>query len=343
MRKLLNTLYVTNPDVFLSKDHDTVVARKDDQVVMQIPAINLEGIVCFNRLGASPYLMEFCVQNHIGLCFLTPNGRFMARINGAVNGNVIVRRSQYRISDDEEASLAIARYMIAGKVFNSRKVLERFKRDYSEQKDTTQIEYASRQLAIFRRKILTAKNRASVRGLEGDSAVAYFMVFGQMILAQQNDFSFAGRNRRPPKDFVNCMLSFVYMLLAHEVESALETVGLDPYVGFLHTERPGRPALALDMMEEFRAFMCDRLVLSMINRCQITKKDFLDNGSENIILTDNGKKKIISCWQQRKKELLMHPFLKEKVPIGLLPYIQARLLARVIRGEIDKYPVFLIQ
>lgn len=343
MRKLLNTLYVTNPDIYLSKENETVVAKLDDRILMKIPIINLEGIVCFNRMGASPYLMELCMRHQVGLCFLTPHGHFLARLNGVVNGNVLLRRRQYRQADDEAQAIQWARYMIAGKIYNSRKVVERFKRDYGGRRDMKEVEEASRQLNSYRLRVLKAQTCEEIRALEGDAAATYFSVFEQMVVAQQTDFSFSGRNRRPPKDRVNCLLSFVYTLLVHEVQSALETVGLDPYVGFLHTDRPGRASLALDMMEEFRTFLGDRFVLSLINRTQLTAHDFLENGAENFLITDNGKKKLLASWQQRKKEELLHLYLNERVPIGLLPYIQAQLLARCVRGDLGKYPVFLMQ
>lgn len=343
MRKLLNTLYVTNPDIFLSKEGECIVAKMKGKDDLKIPSVNIENIVCFNRMGASPYLMEMCVENNIGMCFLTPNGKFMARVSGKTYGNVLLRRTQYRIADDEKQSLQISRNMIAGKIFNSRKVLERFKRDYTNKTDMSNIESVSKTLNMNRRLAYRAETSDLLRGIEGESALYYFSVFNDMILSKETNFIFNGRNRRPPKDRVNCLLSFTYTLLTHEVQSALETVGLDPYVGFLHTDRPGRASLALDVMEEFRAYLADRFVLTLINREQIKPTDFLDNGAENILMTDDGKKTILSAWQQRKKEEIIHPYLNEKVPIGLLPYIQAMLLARYLRNDIDQYPVFLIQ
>lgn len=344
MRKLLNTLYVTNPDVYLTKDGENVIAKIDNQEVMRIPSLNLEGIVCFNRLGASPYLMNMCVERHIGLCFLTPSGRFLARVTGAVNGNVLLRRKQYRMADNAEASLAISKLFIAGKIFNARKIVERFKRDHvcNEQmaKQTSEV---SAKLDLNRRIALKAPAADVLRGIEGEAALTYFSIFNDMIVGQKTDFTFSGRSRRPPKDKVNAMLSFVYTLLAHEVESALETVGLDPYVGFLHTDRPGRASLALDMMEEFRGYLADRLVLSLINRGQVSSSDFKEQGADSVIMTDQCKRTIVSAWQKRKKETITHPYLNTSIAIGLLPYAQAMLLTRYLRGDIDNYPVFLIQ
>lgn len=344
MRKLLNTLYVTNPDVYLTKDGENVVAKLDQKEVMRIPVLNLEGIVGFNRLGASPYLMAMCAEKNIGMCFLTQSGRFLARVTGETNGNVLLRRRQYRYADNKEWSLNISKVMIAGKIFNSRKILDRFRRDHGQLiKDMDNYLRTTKLLDNDRLNISTCKDMDSLRGLEGDAANAYFSLFGQMITSKEESFAFHGRNRRPPKDPTNCLLSFAYTMLTHECQSALETVGLDPYVGFMHTDRPGRVSLALDIMEEFRAYLADRLVLSLINRGQVTARDFIENGQDNILMTDSCKKTVLAAWQKRKKENITHPFLKERVPIGLLPYIQSMLLARYVRGNLDGYPVFMIQ
>lgn len=344
MRKLLNTLYVTNPDVYLTKDGENVVAKLDQKEIMRIPVLNLEGIICFNRLGASPYLMAMCAERNIGICFLTPNGKFLARVTGATNGNVLLRRRQYRYADDKEWSLNLSKVMIAGKIFNTRKILDRFRRDHSQLiKDIDNYMRTTQLLDKDRMNIPFCKDMESLRGLEGDAANAYFSLFGKMITSKESSFAFRGRNRRPPKDPTNCLLSFAYTLLSHECQSALETVGLDPYVGFMHTDRPGRVSLALDIMEEFRGYLADRLVLSLINRGQVTATDFIEKGQANILMTDSCKKTVLSAWQKRKKETITHPFLKEVVPIGLLPHIQAMLLARFIRGNLDGYPVFMIQ
>lgn len=332
------------PDIYLSKDGESIVAKRNGLETLRVPSINIEGIVCFNYMGVSPYLMKLCAEKNIGLCFVSPNGNFLARVIGKTNGNVLLRREQYRIADDEKRSLNLSKIFIAGKIYNSRKVLERFKRDHvkSEIKQN-ELNLISNKLNIEKEDALHCKNNGNLRGIEGIAANLYFSQFGDIIVSQKNDFKFNGRNKRPPKDEVNAMLSYTYTLLAHEVQSSLETVGLDPYVGFLHTDRPGRASLALDMMEEFRSYLADRLVLSLINKKQVSKNGFIDNGAENIIMKDETKKTILSSWQKRKKESIIHPFLKENVPIGLLPYIQSLLLARYIRGDIDNYPVFLIQ
>lgn len=344
MRKLLNTLYVTNPDVFLSKEGDNVVAKIENREVMRLPALNLESIVCFNNLGVSKYLMAMCAEHNIGLCFLTSSGRFLARVTGGTNGNVLLRRKQYRLADDKDKALLISKIMIRGKIHNSRKIVERFKRDHvSSTEELSRVESISNILKVNMRQAMNTESANELRGVEGDAAANYFSIFDDMIVAQKPAFTFIGRNRRPPRDRTNCLLSFVYTLLAHEMQSALETVGLDPYVGFLHTDRPGRAGLALDMMEELRAYMADRFVLSLINRKQVAAEDFVENGAENIIMNDGCKKTVLASWQKRKKDTMMHPFIKESVPIGLLPYIQAMLMARFLRGDLDNYPVFLVQ
>lgn len=344
MRKLLNTLYVTNPDVFLTKDGENVVAKLDQKEVMRIPILNLEGIVAFNRIGASPYLMAKCAEKNVGMCFLTPEGRFLARVTGAVSGNVLLRRRQYRYADDKAWSLALSKVMVAGKVLNSRKILDRFRRDHPQLIDNMDnYQRTTRLIDNDRGKVAICDDMDTLRGLEGDAANAYFSLFGTMITSRDNAFFFHGRNRRPPKDPVNCLLSFAYTLLAHECQSALEAVGLDPYVGFMHTDRPGRVGLALDLMEEFRGYLADRLVLSLVNRGQVSARDFMDNGQNDILMTDSCRKTVISAWQKRKKETITHPFLKETVSVGLLPYIQAMLLARYVRGNLGGYPVFIIQ
>lgn len=341
MRKLLNTLYVTTPEAYLSKDGENIVVKIKDEEKFRIPILNLESIVSFGYMGASPQLMKLCVERDVGLSFLASSGEFLGRISGKTKGNVLLRRTQYRVADDKERSLRISSIFIAGKIFNMRSVIDRYRRDYC--KEDCELTEVSQHLKNSRRRIFCAVDTDSLRGIEGDAANCYFSVFDRMIVQQKIAFPFSGRNRRPPKDRVNALLSFLYTLLAHDVQSALETIGLDPYVGFMHTDRPGRPSLALDMMEEFRSYLCDRLVLSLINRKQITEKDFVIQGNAGIIMSDNGRRNVIQAWQNRKQEEIIHPYLQEKVKIGLLPYIQAMLMARYLRGELDNYPVFLIQ
>lgn len=340
MRKLLNTLYVTTPESYLTKDGMNVVISVKQQEVFRIPIINIESIVTFGYMGASPGLMKLCSDNGVSLTFLSPNGRFVSRVQGQTHGNVLLRMAQYYLANDMEQSLHVAQLMVAGKIQNYRNVLRRYIRDYGEDKD---VEEVSKSLDNGKRESLKSKDKKELMGIEGMAANQYFSVFPKLIVQQQKEFPFNGRNRRPPKDAVNAMLSLSYTLLANDVSAALETVGLDPYVGFYHAIRPGRTSLALDVMEELRAYMGDRFVLSLINRRQITSSDFLYQGEKGVVLTDNGRKSFLTAWQNRKKETIMHPYLNEKIPIGLLPYVQAMLLARYVRNDIDDYPVFLFK
>lgn len=340
MRKLLNTLYVTTPEAYLSKDGLNVVISVQQEKVFRIPVINIEGIVTFGYMGASPSVMKLCSDNGISLTFLSPNGRFVSRVQGATKGNVLLRKKQYQLSDDASWSLHVARLMIGGKIQNYRNILRRYIRDYGENED---ISRAVQVLEHAKRDVLTVQDKTTLIGYEGMASNAYFEVLPILILNQKADFPFHGRNRRPPKDAVNAMLSFAYTLIANDVAAALETVGLDPYVGFLHMLRPGRTSLALDMMEELRAYLGDRFVLSLINKRQITTNDFLFQGDSGVVMTDKGKKTFISAWQSRKREVIIHPYLNEKVEVGLLPYVQTMLMARYIRQDIDDYPVFLIK
>ena len=340
MRKLLNTLYVTTPEAYLSKDGLNVVVSVEKEELFRIPILNIENIVTFGYMGASPGLMKLCMDNNVSLSFMTPQGRFIGRVQGATRGNVLLRKKQYFLSEDENVALHLAKLFITGKVFNSRSILQRYIRDNGADEE---VENAVKQLDWRKKRIILAENIDILRGEEGNAANTYFDVFDHLILHQKEDFPFNGRSRRPPKDEVNAMLSFVYTLIANDMAAALESVGLDPYVGFMHTLRPGRISLALDMMEELRAYLGDRLVLSMINRKQVTKKDFIRQGDESFVMTDDCRKELLTTWQKRKKEMIEHPYLKEKIPSGLLPYAQAMLLARFLREDLDDYPVFLMR
>ena len=340
MRKLLNTLYVTTPDAYLAKDGLNIVVSVDKEERFRIPIMNVESIVTFGYMGASPGVMKLCMDNNVSLVFMSPQGRFIGRVQGATKGNVLLRKKQYALSEDENVALHLAKLFITGKVFNTRSILQRFLRDNGADEE---VEYAGKQLDWRKKCIQQAETMDILRGEEGRAANTYFDVFDHLILHQKEDFSFNGRSRRPPKDEVNAMLSFVYTLIANDVAAALESVGLDPYVGFMHTLRPGRTSLALDMMEELRAYLGDRLVLYMINRKQITKRDFIRQNDESFIMSDDCRKELLSTWQKRKKEMIEHPYLKEKIPIGLLPYTQAMLLARFLRDDLDDYPAFLMR
>lgn len=340
MRILLNTLYVTTPEAYLCKDGLNVVVSVKQSELFRIPIHNIEQIVTFGYMGASPGLMKLCADNGVALTFLSPQGRYICRSQGPTKGNVLLRKAQYTLSDNPCYALHLAKLFIGGKIQNYRNILRRFLRDNGH---NAAIAQSADNLQRCKSRVFNASSIDSVRGIEGEAANSYFSVFSQQILHQKSGFVFTGRNRRPPKDAVNAMLSFVYTLIGNDMTAALETVGLDPYVGFMHTLRPGRPSLALDMMEELRAYLGDRLVLSLINRKQIAIRDFLQQGDEGIAMTDSARKTIISAWQSRKREQITHPYLNEKVSIGLLPYIQAMLLARFIRKDLDDYPVFLIK
>lgn len=340
MRKLLNTLYITTPESYLSKDGQNVVVSVKQQEVFRIPIINIEGIVTFGYMGASPGLMKLCTDNNVSLTFLSPNGRFVSRVQGQTRGNVLLRKAQYQLADDEQWTLHVAQVMIGGKIQNYRNILRRYVRDYGANE---QVETAAQAQETFKREILRTTDKASLIGVEGMAANRYFEVLPCLMTQQREAFPFTGRNRRPPKDAMNAMLSLAYTLITNDVAAALEAVGLDPYVGFLHTLRPGRASLALDMTEELRAYMGDRFVLSLINRRQITPHDFLFQGDKGVQLTDTGRKTFLTAWQQRKRETIVHPFLCEKIPVGLIPHAQAILLARYIRKDMDDYPVFLIK
>lgn len=341
MRKLLNTLYITSEDLFLSCSNDNVVVNRGDEATACFPLLNLEGIITFSYAGATPALMGECARRGIQLTFMTPNGRFLARVNGMFQGNVLLRREQYRIADNEARSCIIARNMITGKAFNCRWVLERALRDHALRINQDSVKEASERLRLAISQIQQVEELDLLRGLEGEAAVQYFRVFDELILSQKADFIFDGRNRRPPQDNVNAMLSFAYSLLANDCAAALEANGLDAYVGFLHQDRPGRKSLALDLEEKLRAPFADRLVLTLINNRMIQDKHFDRQEGGAVLLNDAGRKLFLKHWQEKKRDEITHPFLKEKMPWGLVPHVQALLLARCIRGDLDAYPPFL--
>lgn len=341
MKKLLNTLYVTSENSYLSLDGENIVVFEDKKEVGRLPLHNLEGIVSFGYRGTSPALMGACADRNISLCYVTPQGKFLARVTGKIKGNVILRQQQYESSRDKEISLSIAKNCITGKIYNARWVLERAVRDHSLQINTDQVKTASVHLKQSLEYIRNSQSKEQLRGYEGEAASIYFGVFNELILQQKKDFVFCGRNKRPPLDNINAMLSFVYTLLTNQIASALECVGLDPYIGYLHTERPGRVSLALDLIEELRAPLADRFVLSLINKKVITRKNFKTKENGAVIIDDEARKRLLTEWQNRKKETITHPFLKEKIEWRMVPYVQAMLLARYLRGDLDGYPVFL--
>ncbi len=341
MRKLLNTLYVMTETAYLALDGENVVLRGEEGELGRLPLHGLEGIVSFSYRGASAALMGACAERGIDLCFLRPGGRFLARVTGEVRGNVLLRREQFRVSEDTAAALPIARNMLLGKLFNARWVLERATRDHALSVNVDRLKAASARLRDALTALTGADSTDRLRGIEGNAAAEYFGVFDELILRGEEAFRFRGRSRRPPLDPVNAMLSFVYALLSTQCASALESVGLDPYVGFVHTDRPGRQSLALDLMEELRPALADRFVLSCINTRLVSPQAFEEAESGAVLLNEKGRRAILKAWQERKKETLTHPFLKEKLPWGLVPYVQALLLARYLRGDLDEYPPFL--
>ena len=341
MRKLLNTLYVTTTDAYLALESETVVVLNNDEKLLQVPLLNLEGIITFGYTGASPALMAACAKRGIALSFCTANGRFLADVRGEIHGNVLLRRNQYRMADDENASLSIAKNIITAKLHNSRWVLERATRDHADRLDADKIKRAAGFVAESIKSVQPVTGYKSLLGIEGEAASVYFSAFDDLILTNKNDFFFRERSRRPPMDNVNALLSFIYTMLAHDVAAALSAVGLDPFVGFLHKDRPGRRSLALDLMEELRAPLADRFVLSLINTRQVVGGDFEQQENGAVLLGDKARKKVLTAWQNRKKETIVHPYLKEKLEWGLVPHAAALLLARFLRGDLDGYPPFL--
>lgn len=344
MRRYLNTLYITTEGAWLRKDGMNIVMAVDREERARIPVHMLGGVVCLGRVMLTPALMEHCAREGITVCFLDRNGRFQARVEGPVSGNVLLRREQYRWSDDDDACREIVRGILIGKVNNQRTVLRRMLRDHGDTLQSAseqRLRAAERSLTAVLRRLATETRTDRMRGREGEAASVYFGVFDDLIRDREDRVCFTGRSRRPPLDEVNALLSFVYTLLTHDCRSALEAVGLDPAAGFLHRLRPGRPSLALDLLEEFRPALADRLVLSLINRRQVTKRDFqtLDTGA--VTLKDDARRTVLTAYQERKQTEIEHPFLDERATAGLLPHLQALLLARHIRGDLDAYPPYI--
>lgn len=327
------------PDAYLACDGENVLIKVENEVRFRVPVHNLEGIVCFGYAGASPKLMYLCCERGVSLSFFTTYGKFMGRVTGNISGNVLLRRTQYRWSDDETISSRLSRRFVAAKIINSRAVLHRALRDHSEIADN-KLRESLVHLARMPERLERAADGNAVRGIEGEAAHLYFSNFNKLILNQNNAFYMINRNRRPPTDRINALLSFLYTLLTHEVVAALESVGLDPQVGFLHRDRPGRPSLALDIMEEMRPHFADRLAVTLINRNQITAEGFNVKENGAVIMEDDTRKEVLNAWQKRKQEELTHPYLGEKITMGLVPYVQALLLARHMRGDLEDYPPF---
>ncbi len=340
MKRHLNTLFVTTPGTYLSREGETLKARVDGETKLRLPLITIESIACFGRVSLSPALMGLCSERGVSISFFNMSGRFLARVVGPTTGNVILRREQYRRADDEPGVAAIARHIVAGKVANSRTVLQRHLRDHAGAPNREPVIKVVKKLARIMERLQEPSSLDVVRGLEGDAARLYFGVFGSLVVTKHKAFGFTRRSRRPPLDPMNSLLSFCYTLVLHDVKSACDAVGLDPQVGYLHRDRPGRPSLALDLMEEFRPLFADRLVLSLINRGQLEPKRFRKTEAGGVLMDDKTRKTVLKAYQQRKQNEVKHPYLGEKVTVGLLAHMQARLLARFLRGDIDAYPPF---
>jgi len=344
MRKLLNTLYVTAPESWLHKEGANLVVKIDTDERGRVPLHRLEGVVTMGRVGASPALLHACAEAGIAVSFLDPNGRFLARVEGPRSGNVLLRRRQYRVADDDATRRPVVGAIVAAKAANQRTVVRRALRDHGPSLDAgprSALEAAEQRLGRIARRALAADPVDAIRGLEGEAGAAYFGVFGALVRHDDPAFAFGGRSRRPPQDRVNALLSFLYAMLGHDCRSALEAHGLDPQVGFLHADRPGRAGLALDLMEELRPVLADRVALSLVNRRQLAPDDFVVETAGGVRLTDDGRKTVLVAWQNRKREEATHPFLGEKAPLGLFASFQAQMLARHLRGDLDGYPAFI--
>lgn len=343
MKRLLNTLYITTPNAYLSREGETVLVRIDGETKLQIPIHTLCSIICFGPTLCSPPLMGLCAERNVTVSFFSMHGKFLARVQGPVSGNVLLRREQYRRADDSDFSASFARNITLAKIANSRTILLRASRENKEADDSEKLKDATEILDEHIKELAEPLPLETIRGKEGDAARTYFGVFDHLIVAQKDGFVFHERSRRPPLDNINALLSFLYTVLAHDVASALEGVGLDPAVGYLHEDRPGRPGLALDIMEEFRAFIADRLALALINLQQIKAQGFTRSESGAVVMDDLTRKTVLVEYQKKKQEEIKHPYLNEQVAIGLLPHVQAMLLARYLRGDLDGYPPFIFR
>lgn len=343
MKRHLNTLFVTTQGAYLAKDREAVAVRIERETKLHVPIHNLAGILCFGNVSCSPYLLGFCARRGVAVTFLSLHGRFLAAVRGETSGNVLLRREQYRRADDAAASAEVARSMVMAKVFNSRQVLRRALRDHASRTDRVALEEASLRLAQLLTELQADHPLDVVRGLEGMAARIYFGAFDHLIVHQKQGFRFEGRSRRPPLDAINALLSFLYTLLLHDVRAAVEAAGLDPAVGFLHRDRPGRSGLALDLMEEMRAPLADRLALSLINRRQVRPEGFVVEEAGGVVMDETTRRAVLEAYQKRKEQVLEHPFLGEKTTLGLVFHLQAILFARHLRGDLDGYPPFTMR
>lgn len=341
MRQLLNTLFVMTEDVYLALENDNVVVHQSEKVLAKVPLHSIEGIMCFSYKGASPALMGRCGEIGVSMSFYSPRGRYYCSILGEENRNVLLRREQFRFADDANAALDYAKSFIIGKIYNAKWVLERTKRDHALRVNVERLTEQSGKLSIALSSARQSSSMDELRGVEGLAAKDYFYAFDDLVLRNKDDFFFTGRSRRPPLDRLNALLSFCYSILTNDCIAALQGVGLDPYVGLMHTDRPGRASLALDLVEEFRPVLADRFVLTLVNTGAVKPDDFEIRENGGVFLSDSGRKKVLSAWQKKKSEQILHPFLQEKIPWGLVPYVQALLLTRAVRGDLDGYPPFL--
>lgn len=340
MKRHLNTLFISTEGAYLAKEGQALAVRVENKVVLRAPIHNLDGVVCFGYIGCSPWAMALCAENDVSISMMSQHGRLLGRITGFTSGNVLLRREQYRQADDERASLDLARPMILAKIANSRTVLMRAVRDRSDSSATGDIKNAAARLSQSLDQAVGVRSLDQLRGVEGEAGREYFAVFSSLLADPGAGFEFNGRSRRPPRDNVNCLLSFLYSMLTHDARSACESAGLDPQVGFLHRDRPGRPSLALDLIEELRAFLADRLTLSLINRKQVAPSGFITSETGAVTMTDATRKTVLIAYQKRKQDELIHPYINERTSVGLIVHLQARLLARRLRGDLDAYPAF---
>nr|WP_297708488.1 type I-C CRISPR-associated endonuclease Cas1c [uncultured Butyrivibrio sp.] len=341
MRQLLNTLFITREEAYASLDGENIVITEKKEEIGRFPLHILEEIYLFSYSGASPALMGKCAEKGINLVFLSPRGKFLCRVSGESKGNVLLRRKQYKFADSDEQCVDIARNFIFGKISNCRQTINRTKRDHENRIDKPKFDDISEKLRESMKSVIDVKSLDELRGIEGAAAAMYYSVFDEMILQQKESFHYEGRSRRPPLDNLNALLSFVYVLLASSCAHALEMVGLDSYVGFMHKDRSGRRSLSLDLMEELRPCMADRFVITLINNRMVSESDFIHQEDGAVLLTDEGRKKVSREWQEKKKVIIEHPFINEKIEWGLVPYVQALLLSRFLRGDLDGYPPFL--
>ena len=340
-RELLNTLYVTTQGAYVHLDHETLKVEVGEETKLRVPVHHLGSVVCFGRVSVSPAAMAQCAQDQRDLVFLSRSGRFRAKVVGPTSGNVLLRLAQHQAYQDHEQAISIARNIVAAKVQNARLLLMREARQTEDEESEDALRAAAGEMGSVIEALPKTVDMDAIRGHEGYAAAVYFSVFNRLIRTSEAAFTFDGRNRRPPRDPVNAILSFLYSLIQVECQAACEGVGLDPQIGFLHAVRPGRPSLALDLMEELRAAVADRLALTLINRRQLTPKHFSGSAGGGVSLNDEGRKTVLAAYQKRKAEEVRHPVVQSKTPIGLIPHLQARLLARHLRGDMEYYPAFV--